>query len=145
MSACSCSTSSRTRLRSRSCYSARKRASFAANSSDMRVWVLEALIADLPSVFMEVAILSSRARRSSLAFSLSDRKRIFWGLERLEDELASLELFSFGFWALTILKSGRGISHWNSASWTAMGLGRGDSGKRGVGCSSVRTGRLRMW
>ena len=71
----------------------------------MRVWVLEALIADLPSAFMELAILSSRARRSSLAFSLSDRKRIFWGLGHLEDELASLELSFFGFLGLNHLEN----------------------------------------
>ena len=87
-----------------------------------------------PSVFMELAILSSRARRSSLAFSLSDRKRIFWGLGRLEDELASLELSFFDFWALTILKTWPRTYRWNSASWTATGLGRGDLGKRGLGC-----------
>ena len=69
----------------------------------MRVWVLEALIADLPSVLMELAILSFRARRSSLAFSLSDRKRIFWGLGRLEDELASLELSFLVFLGLNHL------------------------------------------
>ena len=95
-----------------------------------RVWVLEALIADLPSVFIELAILSSRARRSSLAFSLSDRKRIFWGLERLEDELPSLELSFLVFWALTILKTWPWTYHWNSASWTATGLGRGGLRKR---------------
>ena len=41
---------------------------------------------------MELAILSSGASRASLAFSLSDRKRVFWGLGCLEEELASLKL-----------------------------------------------------
>ena len=80
---------------------------------------------------MELAILSSRARRSSLAFSLSDRKRIFGGLERLEDELASLELSFLIFWASTIVNFWPGTYVWNSASWTATRLGRGDVG--GVG------------
>ena len=103
--------------------------------------MFEALIADYPISFMELAILSSRASRSSLAFSLSDRKRTFWGLGRLEDELASLKLSLLVCGALTILKSWPGNSHWNSASWTATGLGRGDSGKRGVGFSGMRIGR----
>ena len=94
---------------------------------------------------MELAILSSRVSRSSLAFSLSDRKRIFWGLECLEDELASLELSFLVFWALTILKTWPRTYGWNSASWTVTGLGRSDVGKRGVDCPVVRTGRERMW